>query len=154
LVDADFIGNKIKQASWDHFITAGSGNDWDATNLRIVGNDLRTVTDVLEATTITFDEITAYDNEGWLSATGSALNMGSPADGAQGTTVTVTVTDARVGDLVHIKPQTAALQVAGIILDAKVTAQDTVSIRPKNESGAGATLTSVEVDAIVEKYTV
>ena len=49
-------------------------------------------------------------------------------------TTTVTVTGARVGDAVIVRPTTA---VNGIILDGTVTADNTVTVRAVNYSAAG-----------------
>lgn len=76
------------------------------------------------------------------SATYDAASL---ADGA-GTTTTVTVTGALVGDFAIAS---FGVDVAGITVTAYVSAADTVSVRVQNESGGTLDLASTTLRAIV-----
>jgi len=68
----------------------------------------------------------------------ATVDPASLADGA-GASTDVTVTGAALGDFVMAAPK---VDVVDLIVDARVTAANTVTIRVQNESGSGANLAS------------
>lgn len=68
----------------------------------------------------------------------ATVDPASLADGA-GASTDVTVTGAAIGDFVLVAP---GVDVVDLLVDARVTAANTVTIRVQNESGTGANLAS------------
>jgi len=66
----------------------------------------------------------------------ATVNPASLADGV-GESTDVTVTGAALGDFVMVAPK---VDVADVLVDARVTAVNTVTIRVQNESGGGLNL--------------
>jgi len=85
-----------------------------------------------------------YDVVASVTAT---VDPASLADGA-GASTEVTVTGAKLGDIVEVGP---GVDVADVIVNAFVTAADTVTIRVQNESGGAVNLASSTWNIIVKR---
>lgn len=68
----------------------------------------------------------------------ATVDPASLADG-DGASIDVTVTGAKLGDFVLVGP---GVDVSDVLVDARVTAADTVTIRVQNESGGTVDLAS------------
>lgn len=75
----------------------------------------------------------------------ATVDPASLADAA-GASTDVTVTGAALGDFVLVAPK---VDVVDLLVDARVTAANTVTIRVQNESGAGANLASSTWNIVV-----
>jgi hypothetical protein len=89
-----------------------------------------------------------FSKYGAINLTGSAtLDLGNLVDGA-GSTTTLTVTGAALGDFAIVS---MGVDIAGLTATAWVSAADTVSVRFQNESGVAVDLASTTIRARVFK---